>query len=756
MAKFSGQSRQGINVWPGFVDSLSTLILVVVFMLLIFAIAQQVLSISLATTSDSLDSYKSENAALANSNQTLKGQVEEARDALALARIRNAELTDQLGETDQNRQSLADERTRNTAQISSLNNQIVALNERSADLARELEQSERRNIDLLAQLGQSERSDRARAETVRELNQTRQDLETRLATNQTLMLDVTRRLATLLESYGDPDANEKELTILLSEENLRENMISGVSASSALYDRITELVANTQLRLETLIIARDQALSRLQTVQEQALRDKSIIDGQTADLAFTRDQLAQTLADLETANTALENRDQEQGQEIARRDYQLQIASAEIEAYKIQLFDASAEIAKLIAEADQAEANYTQAILERDQVSAELVDAYEKISASEAEVALLAADLDNFGRLRRILEDQVESLRSERGSLETELQSLAQQREQLQRELTAVNAAFAELSNGKSVLEATNTAIEFQLSETVNLLEQVEAARDLAISQAARSNQLREQETLARIDAESRIQGLESQIARLLENLGSQQLENQGQSRQLVSQALAIENLQNERLTLQQTNIDLNAKIADLETIATLAESAISAREQQLIALSAANKALNDKLAAELEARRLREELETQNRYRSSFIENLATALIDRSDVQFIDERFVLPSDVLFDFNSTSLSTEGQNEIRLIGRRLIEIARDIPGDIGWVLRIDGHTDAPGSDQTNWRISTARAQAVADLLMQAQVPPSRLMVAGFGEHQLLIPTEQANSANRRIELRIVPR
>ena len=38
-------------------------------------------------------------------------------------------------------------------------------------------------------------------------------------------------------------------------------------------------------------------------------------------------------------------------------------------------------------------------------------------SASEAEVNMLAAELDNFARLRRILEEQVASLRAERTTL---------------------------------------------------------------------------------------------------------------------------------------------------------------------------------------------------------------------------------------------------------------------------------------------------------------------------------------------------
>ena len=43
MAKSRAPSRRSINIWPGFVDALSTLVLVFVFALMIFAIGHQVL-----------------------------------------------------------------------------------------------------------------------------------------------------------------------------------------------------------------------------------------------------------------------------------------------------------------------------------------------------------------------------------------------------------------------------------------------------------------------------------------------------------------------------------------------------------------------------------------------------------------------------------------------------------------------------------------------------------------------------------------
>ena len=136
-------------------------------------------------------------------------------------------------------------------------------------------------------LGQSEESDRARAQAVRELTATRQNLESQIATSESLMLDINRRLATLLQSYNDLASDDNEIAVLLSEDSLRNNLISGVSATSALYSRIIELVETTQTRLEVLVVARDQAMGRLQEAQALAIENRAALDQRTSALNST-------------------------------------------------------------------------------------------------------------------------------------------------------------------------------------------------------------------------------------------------------------------------------------------------------------------------------------------------------------------------------------------------------------------------------------------------------------------------------------
>jgi chemotaxis protein MotB len=92
-----------------------------------------------------------------------------------------------------------------------------------------------------------------------------------------------------------------------------------------------------------------------------------------------------------------------------------------------------------------------------------------------------------------------------------------------------------------------------------------------------------------------------------------------------------------------------------------------------------------------------------------------------------------------------------------------EIITNIPPDIPWVLRVDGHTDkrplsGTGKFATNWDLSAARAIAVVRYLQSQGLPPEHLLAAGFGEFQPLDlgDTEDAFKRNRRIELKLTDR
>jgi chemotaxis protein MotB len=145
-------------------------------------------------------------------------------------------------------------------------------------------------------------------------------------------------------------------------------------------------------------------------------------------------------------------------------------------------------------------------------------------------------------------------------------------------------------------------------------------------------------------------------------------------------------------------------------------------------------------------------------KYRSEFFGKLREVLGDRTDIRVVGDRFVFQSEVLFPTASATLEDSGKEQLKKLAQTLIEISKTIPPDINWVLRVDGHTDKRPIHTTefrsNWELSTARATAVLQYLVEQGVPPNRLAAAGFAEFQPVDngTDDAALAHNRRIELK----
>jgi chemotaxis protein MotB len=149
-------------------------------------------------------------------------------------------------------------------------------------------------------------------------------------------------------------------------------------------------------------------------------------------------------------------------------------------------------------------------------------------------------------------------------------------------------------------------------------------------------------------------------------------------------------------------------------------------------------------------------------RYRSDFFGKLKEALGGRPDFEVVGDRFVFPSDVLFDSGSAEIKPEALGQLDKLAEALKDVATKIPPDIAWVMRIDGHTDikpiASVQFPSNWELSSARAISVVRYLMQQGIAPEHLVAAGFGEYQPLdaATSDEALRKNRRIELKLTER
>ena len=159
----------------------------------------------------------------------------------------------------------------------------------------------------------------------------------------------------------------------------------------------------------------------------------------------------------------------------------------------------------------------------------------------------------------------------------------------------------------------------------------------------------------------------------------------------------------------------------------------------------------------------LAQRVQELNRYRSDFFGRLREILSDRENIRIVGDRFVFQSEVLFPSGSEIINDAGREEMRKLAGAILELQREIPPEIEWVLRVDGHTDTiplsgTGRYRDNWELSSARATSVVKYLIENGVAPERLVAAGFGEFQPLDPadTQEARNRNRRIELKLTER
>ena len=198
-------------------------------------------------------------------------------------------------------------------------------------------------------------------------------------------------------------------------------------------------------------------------------------------------------------------------------------------------------------------------------------------------------------------------------------------------------------------------------------------------------------------------------------------------------------------------------QIADLRDRLSSLNSALEAAEvkaaQDLVQITSLGERLNAALAARVQ---------DLSRYQSDFLARLHDHLGNREGVKVEGDRFIIQSGVLFSSGSAEISGAGRENLRQIAGLIRELVSDIPDDVDWILRVDGHTDSKPIQTirfpSNWELSTARATSVVRFLISLGVPEHRLMAAGLGEFQPLASGEDTDTMqrNRRIEFKLTDR
>jgi chemotaxis protein MotB len=241
----------------------------------------------------------------------------------------------------------------------------------------------------------------------------------------------------------------------------------------------------------------------------------------------------------------------------------------------------------------------------------------------------------------------------------------------------------------------------------------------------------------------------------MYDNVGSGAASAQGKVTELTSQLDAEKRLA--ARTLAQVEV-LSQQIAALRRQLAALEDALDVSEKKDRESQTRITDLGQRLNLAL-AQRVQE----LSRYRSDFFGRLRAILGNRPDIRIVGDRFVFQSEVFFDSGQAQLNKpEGRAELDKLAAALVELEKRIPGEIAWVLRVDGHTDirpiVSAAYKSNWELSAARAISVVQHLISKGVSPQRLVAAGFGEFQPIDPetNDAAFGRNRRIELKLTER
>lgn len=376
------------------------------------------------------------------------------------------------------------------------------------------------------------------------------------------------------------------------------------------------------------------------------------------------------------------------------------------------------------------------------------------LAAATAAREAAARDLAGLREDQARTQSERDALRADRDRLSARLadatlqsQSAAARNEQLQARVAETAGRTDQAGQEAAVLAAQLADTRRQLAAAQVELDRTVKADKATIDArladlAAMAGQVR---ALTALRAELERQAQEAAARAMTEEQRRQAITAQlGDEQKLGASARAQVALLNQQMD------QLRAQLAQLATALDLSEKGTRDKDAQIVNLGTR---LNSALASKVE------ELQ---RYRSEFFGRLREVLANRPGIQVVGDRFVFQSEVLFPAGSADMTAAGQDQMRQLATTLKSIAAEIPKDLNWLLRVDGHADKQpltnGTFASNWELSAQRAINVVKLLVEQGVPPGRLAATGFGEFQPLDGADgpAAYARNRRIELRLTDR
>ena len=725
-------SRFEASIWPGFVDAMTALLLILFFVISIFMIVQFTLRETITDQDlelDDLSSQIEQQDLELNDLSTLIGNKEDELKKLSTEILskekRLDNLTSEISEKDLKLNSLSSIVTEQDLELDDLSLQL-------SDLASALGLERLRANGIEEDLGKTKDI----------LNEAEDQISLHLAT----ISNLTKKSSIQIEKI---DGYNLQINSLLSDKLQLENFNQDLAINkSALELQIAGLLlAKSKLEAKNI-----DTINKKKAIELALVRARNEINEreEVARLAAAKREA------LELLIVKLQNEGELRAEEItsirkvlSETEKTRLVEQAAAENLKQKLKSTSDELTSLLFANSKLEAENNNTLNEKNVIELALASARNEINQQVESARLAAAKREALELLIVKLQNESKLQLAEESSIsetltETEKRRLA--------EAAAAELLREKLKNANTELTAMSLALEAERKEAEITLTKIAAANALEKSlkidlsksfteverQAAliaEANSLLEKEKDISITAQRKLALLNTQTSQLRNQLN----ELQGlldESKEADSKA---------QIQLKSLGTDLNLALARV------------AAEQRKVAAE-------QKKIAELEAKeklRFAEEAKDLRKFRSQFFGELRKVMEGQEGVRIVGDRFVFSSEVLFSVGSANLGSLGKTEINKVAKIINQIAGEIPDGIDWILRVDGHTDRIpfsgfGKDyKDNWELSQARALSVVRYLMDdLKIPANRLAANGFGEFQPIDDrdTPEAYKTNRRIELK----
>ena len=703
LSRRTGQRFQA-SIWPGFVDAMTGLLLVLMFVLTIFMVIQFVLRETITGQESELDALAAEIVAISEALGLEKSKVVKLESDLG---ILTSTLNDRDAENEQKSLLIESLRLQNNESKAALDDALTQITQFEVQVANLLaaQAASRTQIDQL----ETERKsllDQQEALALT-LSQARDEID--LAEQEARLKAAEREALEALIRSLETEKSDANKTIELQASEIQDLKIALDDEEAA---KLIEAAAAAELRKRLEEADAELTAMTLVLEEERKRAEDTLTLLAAADAAKLEieDNLRQTIIALEAANLTIGNSETE----LKSLQEDIQSSDAELDETKIALAASLARQQRLELELS----NLSQNI---DEKTAQFKDYSEKLTIAESDLAsaLMALEQEKLSR-QTFEDDSVQDITDLRSKLADALAA----------RWAAVQSQKEALENLKNVLAAKLVSEKLNAENTSNLKQKEILLQKAQQQLLERSEQLSESsDSLLKSQRETAL--LNQQVLELRRQLSSLQsiltlseekdredeIQLQNLGNRLNAALARVASEERKKRQLEQTlRLEIEAKLNEItilnsqliasKTDLERAETKAQVEEDKRIKLEVAE---FNRLQAERE--RLQSQATQLERYKSDFFGRIRELVEGKEGIKIVGDRFVFSSEVLFDVGKADLSMPGRLEIQKVAVILNQVVKELPKNLNWIIRVDGHTDntsmVSGAEfKDNWELSQA--------------------------------------------------